>query len=265
VRPLIEATNQHMGRLAHLLKHQKRFVRDTAHQLRTPLAVLKTQVQSARRGDVDPLLALGEIEHTVNRATELANQMLSLAKVEQLRQQDDAPVLDWAEMVRAVALDLAPLIAERSLDFSLDVQPAPVRAHEWALRELVRNLLHNAIKHIPPGATLDVRLVCDARTAALTLADSGPGIPASLRAHLFEPFARHQHAQALAGGSGLGLAICHEITRSLAGEITLENRLHHGEVVGLEATVRLPLSLRENTPEPTAERPTEHPPQPHTP
>ena len=95
-------------------------------------------MQSARRGDVDPLVALGEIEHTVNRATELANQMLSLAKVEQLRQQDDAPVLDWAEVVRAVALDLAPLIAERQLDFSLDIQPAPVRAHEWALRELVR-------------------------------------------------------------------------------------------------------------------------------
>jgi two-component system sensor histidine kinase TctE len=242
VRPLIEATNQHMARLAHLLNHQKRFVRDTAHQLRTPLAVLKTQVQSARRGDVEPLTALGEIEHTVNRATELANQMLSLAKVEQLRQQDDAPVLDWAEVVRAVALDLAPLIAERQLDFALDIQPAPVRAHEWALRELVRNLLHNAIKHIPPEATLEVRLVCDERTAALTIADSGPGIPAALRTHLFEPFARHQHAVALPGGSGLGLAICQEITRSLGGEIALENRQHHGQVVGLDATVRLPLA-----------------------
>lgn len=242
VRPLIEATNQHMARLAHLLNHQKRFVRDTAHQLRTPLAVLKTQVQSARRGDVEPQTALGEIEHTVNRATELANQMLSLAKVEQLRQQDDAHVLDWAEVVRAVALDLAPLIAERQLDFALDIQPAPVRAHEWALRELVRNLLHNAIKHIPPGALLEVRLVCDERTAALTIADSGPGIPPTLRAHLFEPFARHQHAHALPGGSGLGLAICQEITRSLGGEMALDNRQHHGQVVGLDATVRLPLA-----------------------
>ncbi len=242
VRPLIEATNQHMARLAHLLNHQKRFVRDTAHQLRTPLAVLKTQVQSARRGDIEPAAALGEIEHTVNRATELANQMLSLAKVEQLRQQDDAPVLDWAEVVRSVALDLAPLIADRQLDFALDVQPAPVRAHEWALRELVRNLLHNAIKHIPPEAMLEVRLVRDERTAALTIADSGPGIPTSLRAHLFEPFARYQHTRALPGGSGLGLAICQEITRSLGGEIALDNRQHHGQVVGLDATVRLPLA-----------------------
>ncbi|MDP1686483.1 sensor histidine kinase, partial [Hydrogenophaga sp.] len=69
--PLLDATNQHMQRLSHLLEHQKRFVRDTSHQLRTPLAVLKTQVQSAQRGDVEPRQALDEIGHTVERATEL--------------------------------------------------------------------------------------------------------------------------------------------------------------------------------------------------
>ena len=73
--------------------------------------------------------------------------MLALAKVEQLRQQGDAPVVDWAEIARAVALDLAPLIAQQQLDFEIDTVSAPVRAHEWALRELTRNLLHNAIKH----------------------------------------------------------------------------------------------------------------------
>ncbi len=132
--PLIQATNHVMQRLQRLLAHQQRFVRDASHQLRTPLAVLKTQVQSARRGDVDPAQALLEINHTVDRATELANQMLALAKVEQLRQQGDAPVVDWAPIVRAVALDLAPLMTE--LDFSIETTPAPVRAHEWALREL---------------------------------------------------------------------------------------------------------------------------------
>src|SRR5690606_30433474 len=117
--PLLDATNEVMARLAHLLDHQKRFVRDTAHQLRTPLAVLKTQVQSALRGDVEPRQALLEIEDTVERATVLANQMLSLAKVEQLRQQADAGPTDLAEVVRAVALELAPLVAERDLDFDL--------------------------------------------------------------------------------------------------------------------------------------------------
>ena len=120
--PLLSGTNQVMARLAKLLEHQKRFVRDAAHQLRTPLAVLKTQVQSALRGDVPAEQALREIGGTVDRATQLANQMLALAKVEQLRQQDDAPVSDFAAIVRAVALDLAPLMAQRQLDFSIETE-----------------------------------------------------------------------------------------------------------------------------------------------
>ena len=248
--PLVEATNQVMARLGDLLAHQKRFVRDTSHQLRTPLAVLKTQVQSALRGDVPPRQALAEIDTTVSRATELANQMLALAKVEQLRQQGDAPVTDWAQSLRGVALDLSALIAERQLDFSIDTLPSPVRAHEWALRELSRNLLHNAVKHSPPGGALRLTLQCDATTAALTVADSGPGIDAGQRSRLFQPFAPGKAAAgeldaaaaSLAGGSGLGLAICHDIVASLGGRIDLLDRLQQGRVQGLDAVVRLPLA-----------------------
>lgn len=242
LRPLVDATNQVMARLGHLLDHQKRFVRDSSHQLRTPLAVLKTQVQSALRGDVEPALALIEIDHTVRRATELANQMLALAKVEQLRQQGDAPVTDWAEVVRAVALDLAPLIAEHRLDFSLEVVPAPVLAHEWALRELVRNLLHNAVKHTPEEARLAVAMAHDSHHVTLTIADSGAGISAEQREHLFQPFAAGAAAGDRQRGSGLGLAICHEIVVSLQGSIALENRHACAYVQGLDATVRLPLA-----------------------
>ena len=242
VLPLLEATNQHMQRLSQLLDHQKRFVRDTSHQLRTPLAVLKTQVQSARRGDVPPLQALEEIGHTVDRATELANQMLALAKVEQLRQERDAPVVDWGEVVRSVALDLAPLIADRGLDFSLDVRPAPVRSHTWALRELSRNLLHNAIKHCPPDSRLSMAMACDSRTAALSISDSGPGISEALRERLFQPFATDHGARPSSSGSGLGLAICHGIVQSLDGSIDMQNRETHGRVTGLDVTVRLPLA-----------------------
>ncbi|WP_137921549.1 sensor histidine kinase [Hydrogenophaga sp. 2FB] len=238
--PLLDATNQHMQRLSHLLEHQKRFVRDTSHQLRTPLAVLKTQVQSAQRGDVPPALALEEIGHTVERATELANQMLALAKVEQLRQEQGASVIDWADVVRGVALDLSALIADRSLDFSIDTHPAPVQAHEWALRELSRNLLHNAIKNTPPGSALSVALVVDANSAALTIRDEGPGISPALRERLFQPFAT-EPAPGISG-SGLGLAICREIVQSLHGGIELNNRTRQGTVVGLDATVRLPLA-----------------------
>ncbi|MBC8055816.1 MAG: sensor histidine kinase, partial [Rhizobiales bacterium] len=240
--PLVDATNQVMARLGHLLEHQKRFVRDTAHQLRTPLAVLKTQVQSALRGDVAPGEALVEINHTVLRATELANQMLALAKVEQLRQQDDAPVVDWAEIVRAVALDLAPLIAEHRLDFSLDTVEAAVRAHEWALRELVRNLLHNAVKNTPADSRLAVTMARDAHHVALTIADSGRGFSVEQRERLFQPFAAGAPAGDLQRGAGLGLAICHEIVVSLGGSIALENRVMRTYVQGLDATVRLPLA-----------------------
>ena len=174
--PLVDATNGVMARLQRLLDHQKRFVRDASHQLRTPLAVLKTQVQSALRGDVEPRQALEEINGTVDRATGLANQMLALAKVEQLRQQADTEVLDLAEAVRAVALDISPLIAEKDLDFDISTAPALLRAHQWMLRELTRNLLHNAIRHSPHGAALSVRVVADATHAALVVTDSGPGV-----------------------------------------------------------------------------------------
>lgn len=236
--PLVDATNQVMTRLRHLLDHQKRFVRDASHQLRTPLAVLKTQVQSALRGDVDSVQALQEINTTVDRATLLANQMLALAKVEQLRQQGDAPVVDWAEITRAVALELSALIAEHQIDFDIETQPAPVRSHEWALRELTRNLLHNAIRHTPPHGRLSVQLLADPHSAALTIADSGPGISAEQQQRLFQPFA----AGDLRSGSGLGLAICEDIVRSLGGSIALENRHNHGRVTGLDAVVRLALA-----------------------
>jgi len=240
--PLVEATNQVMARLAALLDNQKRFVRDTSHQLRTPLAVLKTQVQSALRGDVEPRQALEEINATVERATVLANQMLSLAKVEQLRQQPDTSVNDLAEVVRSIALELSPLIAEKDLDFGIATQPAPVRSHEWMLRELSRNLLHNAIRHSPPHGLLAVRVVADSNAVALTIADAGPGVTAALQARLFQPFS----AGDARSGSGLGLAICQEIAHALGGTITLENREAHGHIEGLDATVRLPLAHNGN-------------------
>ncbi|WP_353365381.1 sensor histidine kinase N-terminal domain-containing protein [Acidovorax sp. FG27] len=238
LQPLIDATNGVMQRLAHLLEHQKRFVRDASHQLRTPLAVLKTQVQSALRGDAPPDQALREIGDTVDRATQLANQMLALAKVEQLRQQSTPPVTRLDTVLREVALDLSPLVAQNDLDFGIHTDPAPMQAHEWMLRELTRNLLHNAVRHAPPGSTLTVDLRTDGRHAALTIADQGPGIDAELATRLFQPFS----AGDIRTGSGLGLAICQEIVQALGGSIALVNRLQGSRVEGLDAIVRVPLA-----------------------
>jgi two-component system, OmpR family, sensor histidine kinase TctE len=236
--PLVEATNDVMGRLQHLLDHQKRFVRDAAHQLRTPLAVLKIQAQSALRGDMDAQAALAEINETVDRATQLANQMLALAKVEQLRQPSQLKPLDLAAVVRQVALDIAPLIAAKDIDFEINTGPAKVTAHEWMLGELARNLLHNAVRHTPAGGTLAVSVAAEAGSAVLSIHDSGSGISAELAARLYQPFS----AGDVQHGSGLGLAICREITAALGGTIGLHNRQAAGRVVGLDATVRLPLT-----------------------
>ena len=240
LRPLLDATNTTMGRLQHLLDNQKRFVRDTAHQLRTPLAVLKVQVQSALRGDVEAVQGLTEINHTVERATQLANQMLALAKVAQLAHEPATESVDWGDILREVALDLSPLIADKTLDFEIDTSHAPVQTHAWMLRELTRNLLHNAIRYSPVHGRLQVHLLCDASHAALVISDDGPGISDELRKRLFQPFSAGQSHS----GSGLGLAICLEITHSLSGQIELVNRNAHGQITGLDSTVRLPLASR---------------------
>ena len=237
LQPLIAATNEHMRRQSELLAQQQRFVRDASHQLRTPLAVLKAQVQSARRGDVAPPEALAEIEHTVDRATQLANQMLALAKVAQLQQQADVAPAQFDEVVRAVALDVAPLIAGKGLDFDLQTEPVTLRAHDWMLRELTRNLLHNAIRHTPAGGLLAITLARAGDQARLTVADGGPGVAPEVAERLFQPFS----AGAGGTGSGLGLAICHEIVQTLGGRIQLVNRMHNGRVDGLDAIVSLPI------------------------
>jgi two-component system sensor histidine kinase TctE len=243
--PLIVATNEALDRQARLLEHQKRFVRDASHQLRTPLAVLKVQVQSARQGDVDAKQALEEIDTTVARATQLANQMLALARAEQMRQQGEAmPVQDWAEIVRGVALDLAPLIAKQELDFDIDTVPAAIQSHEWALRELTRNLLHNAIQHTPAGGRLAISLQVQAARAQLVISDGGPGLTPAQQQRLFLPFAAGHTGK----GSGLGLAICQALVQSLGGEIELANRMDGDRVAGLDARVALPVAAAAASP-----------------
>ncbi|MES2584466.1 MAG: sensor histidine kinase N-terminal domain-containing protein [Pseudomonadota bacterium] len=238
IQPLTDATNQVMQRLQHVLDHQKRFVRDAAHQLRTPLAVLKVQVQSALRGDVAAPLALQEIQVTVDRATALANQMLSLAKVEQVRQMQEFATIDWSEVVRAVALDVSPLIAEKDIDFELITLPCNVHAHDWMLRELTRNLLHNAARHTPAGGQLSVRIQPVGDNAQLVVADTGSGISEDMRQRLFQPFATGDTKS----GTGLGLTIAREIVQALDGSIQLNNRLEGGRIVGLDACTTLPLN-----------------------
>jgi two-component system sensor histidine kinase TctE len=160
-----------------------------------------------------------------------------------LRQQGEAPVVDCETVLRAVALDLAPLIAERQLDFDLQAGPALVRAHEWSLRELVRNLLHNAVRHSPKGARLSVSIQPQGTKAHLLIRDAGSGISEAMRQRLFQPFATGDTKS----GTGLGLTIAREIVLALGGTIQLNNRLQGETIDGLDTCVWLPLQPTNHT------------------
>jgi len=163
----------------------------------------------------------------------LANQMLALAKFEQVVPQPLAPVA-LAEVVRQVALDLSPLIGAKGLDFELQAADVNVLGQDWMLRELTRNLLANAMRETAEGGKLLVVVGHDAEGPLLRIADSGPGISAEFAERLYEPF--HSGRP---GGSGLGLAICRQVCDHLGGRIELINRLEDGKVVGLDAVVHL--------------------------
>jgi two-component system, OmpR family, sensor histidine kinase TctE len=242
LQPVVGALNRLFAHERDATERQRRFVRDASHQLRTPFAVLKTQLQSAQRGDLPAAQALDEMADTVERATRLANQLLALAKVGQAETLTPAARTDLAEAARAVALDVAPLIAAKSLQFEFEAPheknaAVSVRGHEWMVREMLRNLLSNAIRHTPPGGALGVRVTGgppgEARGQRATLAvwDSGPGVSGDLRLRLFEPFATGDPTQ----GAGLGLAICREIADSLGAALTVESPNPSG---GLTITAR---------------------------
>ena len=178
-------------------------------------------------------LALSEMRATVERATKLANQLLSLARVEQLRGKPTRERCNLADVARDVAIDLSPLISDKNLDFELDAGNVWVEGRHWMAAEMVSNLLHNAIRHTPAESRLGIRVAPRDDGALLCVWDSGPGIPDQQEMRVFEPFAAAHSSK----GGGLGLAICAEIADSMHAELTLCNCGMAGAVTGLEARV----------------------------
>jgi two-component system sensor histidine kinase TctE len=246
--PLVRALNALMARVRDMLGQQQRFVADAAHQLRTPLAVLQTQLQSGRGGAVDPGLLMREMQGTVQRATALSQQLLALARVQQWRGEVHTGACLLGAATREAALELSPLIARQDLAFSLDLPDADLVAaiEPWLAGELIRNLLHNAIRHSPPGAALGVIVQAGSEPGwpvQWICWDQGPGIAPALRERVFEPFAQTGTAtpQGHAPGSGLGLSICRAIVLSCGGQIRLDDH-QQGQpgLPGLRVTVSLP-------------------------
>lgn len=235
LQPVIDEMNQLLTRQHALLHQQRRFVADASHQLRTPLTVLKTQLQSVLCGDAPAQLVIPEMLRTVDRTTHLANQLLNQARLEQMCQPTEQQSLCMDEIAREAVLEMSPLIAAKHLEFSLEAAaPALVPGNAWMAGELVRNLLANAIRHSPERGALGISFTSLRECTRMVVWDCGPGIDDAMRAWLFQPFAAVKGV----AGAGLGLAICLDIAISMNARIELINRLaFDGTVRGLDAVV----------------------------
>ena len=209
ILPLVQELNLLFHRVRQAFDAQKSFVADAAHELRSPLAALKLQVQGLHRAmdDAGRNVAVNRLNAGIDRATRLVEQLLVLA-----RQQSNsatgakaAPV-DLTRLARLALADAAPAALSRQIDLGLVLaDQSMLLGHEEALRILIRNLLDNAIKYTPAGGTVNLAIRRNAVQTVLSVDDSGPGIAAEDRKRVLDRFYRVAGAEG--SGSGLGLAI----------------------------------------------------------
>jgi two-component system sensor histidine kinase TctE len=214
MRPVAEEVNHLLGRLEQALAAQRNFVSDAAHQLRTPIAALQAQAEAAERelihdANFAPARAqFQRIQQATRRLSHLAHQLLALARSEPGSAALLAP-LDLAELVREEAGNWLPAASAKHIDLGFEVGAAPVRGSSLLLKEMLANLVDNAIRYTPPQGTVTVRCGMREGSAFVEVEDSGPGIPPAEREKIFERF--HRLPGADDEGCGLGLAIVREI------------------------------------------------------
>jgi two-component system, OmpR family, sensor histidine kinase TctE len=234
--PIVDAINQCIARLKLHTATQRQFIADAAHQLRTPLTLLDTQVQVARQSVDDPLSlsdALTGIHRTSRKMTEITNQLLMLARAESASS-PNVPV-DMTRVVSSVLEELILAAQRRDIDLGAEFDgDVSVAGSDQLLTALVANLVDNAIRYTQEGGTVTARCRRDGDEVVLEVVDNGPGIPAEARAHVFERFYR---GKTNVEGTGLGLSIVQRIAQSHGGMVGVKP----GEgLIGLIATVRLP-------------------------
>lgn len=214
IAPLVESFNDLLARLSASIQLQKRFIADAAHQMKTPLAGLRTQSELALR-QTDPAelrRSLRQIAAATERATRLINQLLALARAE--HRGAEAPVherVDLRQLTRDVVREWVPQAIERQIDLGLELvdDEAEVLGAPLMLRELLGNLLDNALRYTPPGGTVTARVLRDGAEVVLEVEDTGRGIAEAERPRVFDRFYRVLGTEV--EGSGLGLAIVREI------------------------------------------------------
>jgi len=235
VAPLVYSVNDLLTRLKDSVATQKRFLADAAHQLKTPLAGLRMQADLALREGTsadDLKQSLRQVGRASIRATHSVNQLLALAQAESKGEAVHHGPCDLAELTMLVVRDCVPRALEKHIDLGFEgAQPGEpgtqMSGNPTLIKELVRNLLDNAINYTPSSAdqpgVITARVLTDTfgKTVMLQVEDSGPGVPEAEREAIFQPFYRALGTEA--DGTGLGLPIVMEIAHQHNASVSLED------------------------------------------
>ncbi|RUL84999.1 sensor histidine kinase [Tautonia sociabilis] len=231
--------------LRRLERMRQDFVANASHELKTPLAAIKANTETlldwGLHDDAVNVTLLRQIDEQVDRLDNLVQDMLRLARLESGDEPFRLEPMALGPVVRACVEPHEPRARARSQQFSHDLEALDdsvlVRAAEEAIRQILDNLIDNAIKYTPEGGTVRVSARVDDRRVRLDVADTGPGIPREDIPRIFERFYRVDKARSRSlGGTGLGLAIVKHLAQSLGGDVAVESQLG----VGSTFTVRLP-------------------------
>ncbi|MFC3686379.1 sensor histidine kinase [Hydrogenophaga luteola] len=225
VHALVQAINGLLDEVARNVNQEKRFINDAAHQLRTPLAGLISQVELAQRENSDPVLGarLTKVRTGAERSAHLVHQLLTLARTETTARREP---LDLAALARDVAREWTPRAVAAGVDLGFEGEEhRMVEGDALQLREAMANLIDNALRYTPRGSAVTLKVEADGERTRLLVEDNGPGLSEADMAHVFQRFWR---ASELPGGCGLGLAIVREIARRHGGEATAEHLQPHG-------------------------------------
>ncbi len=221
IAPLVQALDRLFERLRHASIAQQAFIADAAHQLRTPLTSLKTEIELALleppQPDVDA--ARRRLHAQATRGARLAAQLLAMARSDPGVQTSEPERLELKDVASAAAEEWVPQAVAAGIDLGFSLAPATVRGRRFLLREMLGNLVHNALEYAGRGSEVTVRSYTDNGHAVLEVEDNGPGISAAERERVFERFYRSQPGGGT--GSGLGLAIVREIAQGHGARVDL--------------------------------------------
>ncbi|SNS39070.1 two-component system, OmpR family, sensor histidine kinase TctE [Noviherbaspirillum humi] len=226
IAPLVRSLNDMLDRLSQNIETQKRFIADAAHQMKTPLAGMRTQSELALRetDQAEIHRSLEQLAKSSEAATRLVNQLLALARAEnQTPEAKPFEPLELVELARDIVQEwVQPSFQHRiDLGFEQPGHPVMVMGNRIMLRELLNNLVDNALRYTPPGGSVTIRVRDNPRAglAMLEVEDTGPGIPAAERGRIFERFYRILGTNV--EGSGLGLSIVREIAQQHDAEVDI--------------------------------------------